>query len=171
MSTAPPASTTSEATLRPSSGSASTASLSMTAPIAGLRVSTSGVAASTETVSSSAPICSFTGITDCCSPAARFRFARRLEAGKRRFEAIRPNRQVGQRTNRAVGHRISAKPVSVWCAVTVTPGSAALSSTTVPLICAVVWAAALRMPSEETTPIEQQTENAVHSRPPRSSVH
>ena len=42
-------------TLRPSSGSASTASLSMTAPIAGLRVSTSGAAASTVTVSSSAP--------------------------------------------------------------------------------------------------------------------
>ena len=63
VSTAPPASTTSEAALRPSSGSASTCSFVMIAPTDGLRVSTSGADASTDTVSSRLPSCSVTGIT------------------------------------------------------------------------------------------------------------
>ena len=63
VSAAAPAIMTSITGLRPSSGSASTASLSMTPPIAGLRVSTSGAEASTDTVSSRLPSCIVTGMT------------------------------------------------------------------------------------------------------------
>ena len=98
VSTAPPARMMSAAGLRPSSGIASTCSLVMTWPTAGLRVSTSGADASTETVSSRLPSSNFTGTTGLlltCSTTPGL--GERAEAGERRFDPIRPDWQVQQR--------------------------------------------------------------------------
>jgi hypothetical protein len=62
IGTTAPAMTIRSAEFRPLSGSSSIRSFSTTPPIAGLRVSTSGADASTETVSATAPSGSVTAI-------------------------------------------------------------------------------------------------------------
>ena len=56
------------------------------------------------------------------------------------------------------------KPVSVWIATTVTPGSTPpLESATVPLICAVACAHALVDASRRTIPTSRHSQYAIHS--------
>ena len=138
-----PVSVINDSALRPSSGSASICSLVMVAPTAGLRVSTSGAAPSTETVCSRLPSSILTGMTGLL-PTWSTRPV---------CEKVRNPESVASRRYGPVGRLSSAyepvasvtasrrKPVSVCRAITVTPGSTApLESATVPLICAVAWA-------------------------------
>jgi hypothetical protein len=109
----------------------------MVAPTAGLRVSTSGAAASTETVCSRLPSSIFTGMTGLL-PTWRTRPGLRegAEPRERRFEAIRPDRKIQQR----VRNRCHPSPPrdgsrsQSGSAITVTPGSTApLASATGPV--------------------------------------
>ena len=99
------------AELRPLSGSSSMRSFSMTPPMRGLRVSTSGADASTDTVSASSPSCSVTGITGLlltCSTMPVWTYVRK--PGERHLQPIRSDRQVRQRERaRGVGDDLAAE--------------------------------------------------------------
>src|SRR5687767_4093064 len=169
VSTAPPASRTSVAGLRPSSGISSTCSFVMTAPTAGFRVSTRGADASTDTVSSRLPSSIRTGMTGLlltCSTTPVCVYVRNpASVASRRYGPMGRLSNEYAPASSVTASRLN--PVSVWIATTVTPGNTPpLESATMPLICAVACAHAFVAASRRTIPTSRVRDTRIIKKPP-----